>query len=143
MAETIAFQPNMNYFASEEDMTSSNWVKDILTNSSKAELNQRVDEKFYNLDPLRQGGITYLKFFLDEMFCMTNDIVTSLQTFLKTFAEEVLSNTVGENVLEDDSYIKEVSERLSEVNQLPLEAPTYVLQGLTKCSFTEFTDHSS
>ena len=32
-----------------------------------------------------------------------------------------------------------VSERLSELNKLPLEAPTYVLQGLTKCYIPEFT----
>ena len=61
------------------------------------------------------------------MFCMTNDVVTSLQTFLKNFAEEGLSKTVGNNVLEDSTQIRAVSERLSEVNQLPLEAPTYVL----------------
>ena len=78
MAETIAFQRNTSSFASEQDMTSSDWVKDLLTNSSKAELKQRVDEKFENIDPLKQGGITYLKFFLDEMFCVTNDVVTAL-----------------------------------------------------------------
>ena len=37
------------------------------------------------------------------------------------------------------AQIKAVSERLSEMNQLSLEAPTYVLQGLTKCSVPEFT----
>ena len=40
---------------------------------------------------------------------------------------------------EDSAQVKAVSERLSEVNQLPLEAPTYVIQGLTKCSIPEFT----
>ena len=42
-------------------------------------------------------------------------------------------------MLEAAAHIKSVSERLSEVNQLPLEVPTYVLQGLTKCSVPEFT----
>ena len=37
------------------------------------------------------------------------------------------------------AHIKAVSERLSEVNQLPLEAPTYVLQGLTNFSVPGFT----
>ena len=32
-----------------------------------------------------------------------------------------------------------VCERLSEVQQLPLETPTYVLAGLTKCSVPECT----
>ena len=58
---------------------------------------------------------------------MTNEVVTSLQALLKNFAEEGLSKTVGNNVLEDSTQIRAVSERLSEVNQLPLEVPTYVL----------------
>ena len=66
-------------------MTSSSWVKDLLTNLSEFELNHRVEENFYTLDPLEQGGITHLKFFLEEMFCMINDVVTALQTFLKNF----------------------------------------------------------
>ena len=73
------------------------------------------------------------------MFYMTNDVVAALQTFPKNFALEVLSKTVGENVLEISAQIKAVSGRLSEVNQLPLEAPTYILQGLTKLSVAEFT----
>ena len=75
-------------------------MKDILTNSSKIELKNQVNEKFENIEALKQGGITYLEFFLDKMFCMTNDVVTAFQTFLKTFAEEVSSKTVGENVSE-------------------------------------------
>ena len=70
---------------------------------------------------------------------MTNDVVTDLQKFVKNFAEEGLLKTVGENVLEAAAHIKAVSERLSEVNQLPLEAPTYVLQGLTNFSVPGFT----
>ena len=90
MAENIAFQCDTNSFALERDTTSSNWVKDFLANSSKADLKQQMDEKSDKLNPLKQGGVTYLKFLLDEMFCMTNDVVTALQTFLKTFAEEGL-----------------------------------------------------
>ena len=111
--------------------------------SREATLSQSVEEKFQQLEPLDQGVITYLKFLLHEMFCVTNYVVTELQSFLKAFADEGLTKTVGGNVSEDSLQVKAVSERLSEVNQLPLEAPTYVLQGLTKCSFTEFTDHSS
>ena len=73
------------------------------------------------------------------MFCMTNDVVAALQTFLKNFSEEDLSKTVGENMSEISAQVKAVIGRLTEVNQLPLEAHTYILQGLTKCSATEFT----
>ena len=56
----IAFQRDTNLFADEEDMTSSDWVKDLLVNSSEAALLQRVDEKFQHLKPLKKEGITYL-----------------------------------------------------------------------------------
>ena len=67
----------------------------------------------------------------------TNDVVTALQIFIKPFVEEGLLKTIGENVSDVSAQIKAVSERLSEVNQLPLEALTYVLQGLTSCSISE------
>ena len=75
----IAFQRDKNFFADEEEMDSSDWVKDLLVNSSEAALLHHVDEKFQQLKPLNQGGITYLKFLLYEMFCMTNYIVAALQ----------------------------------------------------------------
>ena len=46
---------------------------------------------------------------------------------------------VGKNVSWASAQIRAVSKRLSEVNQLTLEVPTYVLQGLTKYSVPEFT----
>ena len=69
-----------------------------MVNSSEAELKQQVDKKFENIELLEQGGITYLKFMLDEMFCMNNDVVAALQTSLKNFSEEGLSKMVGENL---------------------------------------------
>ena len=50
--ETKAFQRNTNLFAPEEDMASSDWMKDLLVNSSEAALTQRVDEKYQALDSL-------------------------------------------------------------------------------------------
>ena len=70
---------------------------------------------------------------------MTNDVVTELQSFLKNFDHEGLTKTVGENVSEASAQVKSVSERLLEVNQLPLEEPNYVFQGLTECSVPKFT----
>ena len=42
-------------------------------------------------------------------------------------------------MLEILAQVKAVSKLLAEVNQLPLEAPTYIIQGLTKCSVAKFT----
>ena len=120
-------------------MTSSDCIKDLLMDSSEPELLERVTEKFEKIDSLAQGGIMYLKYMLDEMFCMANDVVTALQTFVKTFSEEGFSKTIGESVSEVTAQLRAVSERLSEVKQLPLKAPTYILQGLTKCLVAEFT----
>ena len=139
VADIIAFQQDTNIYASDADMTSSDWLKDFLMNSSEPELLKMVIETFEKLDSLAQGGITYLKYMLDEMFCMTNDVVTELQTFIKTFAEEGVSQTLGENVSEVSAQLRAVSERLSEVKQLPLKVPTYILQGLTKCLVAEIT----
>ena len=72
------------------------------------------------------------------MFCMTNNVVAALQTSLKNFPEEGLSKTVGDNVSDISAQVKAVIERLTEVKQLPLESPTYILQGLTKLSVAEF-----
>ena len=73
------------------------------------------------------------------MFCMTDEFITVLQSFLKNFADEGLTNTVGGNMSEASAQVKAVSKRLQEANQLPLKAPTYILQGLTKCSVPKFT----
>ena len=81
LTEAIAYQWDTNQYASEKDMTSRNWVKELMVNSSEAELKQRVNEKFE-----KQGGITLLKFMLNKMFWMTNNVLDSLQTFLKNFA---------------------------------------------------------
>ena len=75
----------------------------------------------------------------DEMFCMTNDVVTALQLFLKEFFWLGINKDSWVNVSEASSQAKAVSERISDVDQLPIEVPTYVLQVLTKFSFPEFT----
>ena len=58
LEEVITFQCDTNLFATEEDMASSDWVKDILVNLSEAVLSQCVDNNFQRLEPLEQGGIT-------------------------------------------------------------------------------------
>ena len=80
-----------------------------MVNSSEAELKQQVDKKFKNIELLEQGGITYLKFMLDEMFCMNNDVVAALQTSLKNFSEEGLSKMVGENLSDISAQVEAVA----------------------------------
>ena len=113
LVEVLTLQRDSNEYASGEDMVSSDWIKDLLTNSSADELNQRVDEKFEKLEPLEKDGISQLKVQLDEMFCITNNVVTALQIFLKRFAEGGLSKVQGENVSLVSTQIRAVWERLS------------------------------
>ena len=62
------------------------WVKQLLSKSSDQALVKRIDGKFEDIDELEQGGITYVKIALDEIFYITNDIDTSLHGFLKSSA---------------------------------------------------------
>jgi hypothetical protein len=45
-----------------------------------------------------QGGITYLNIALDEMFTMSNMIITYLQKFLKRFAQKGVARVTNEDV---------------------------------------------
>ena len=42
VADIIAFRQDTNRYASDVDMTSSDWLKDLLINSSEPELLERV-----------------------------------------------------------------------------------------------------
>ena len=55
-------------------------------NLSDPDLIKRVEEKYEALDGIEKGLITYLKIALDEMFNMSDVVITSLQEFFKNFA---------------------------------------------------------
>ena len=119
-------------------MVSCEWLSKLLNNSSATELIHRVDEKFNRLAAKEKGGITRLKIQLDEMFCITNDVVKALQDFLTRVAQDGPTKIPGENIAELTAQINAVCERLSEEGRLPQETPIHVLEGLTKCSVPEF-----
>ena len=122
----------------DEDLTSCQWISQLLDNSSATELIHRVDVKYNKLTTAERGGVTRLKIQLDEMFCITNDVVKALQSFLLEVSEEGPSKIPGENISELTAQINAVCERLSAENRLPVETPIHVLEGLTKCSVPEF-----
>ncbi len=74
------------------------WVKEFLTNSCNINLVKRLDEKFNQLFEYEQGGITYLKIALDEMFKMSNMVITLLQKFLMQFAQEGVARVPNEDL---------------------------------------------
>ncbi len=44
------------------------WAKSLMMNSCDVLLIDRINEKFDELDIYKQGGVTYIKIALDEMF---------------------------------------------------------------------------
>ena len=56
--------------------------------SSDPDLIKRVEDKYEALDGFDQGGIIYVKISLDEMFNMSDVIITSIQEFFKKFAQD-------------------------------------------------------
>ena len=87
---------------------------------------------------IEQDGIVSLKLILDEMFFMYEIIVQTLNTWIKPFSQEGPSKTVVENIALLMLHFLACSVHLSDVNRLEIEADTYLLEGITKCSVEEF-----
>ena len=60
---------------------------------------KRIEEKYETLDELEQGGITYPHISFDEMFNMSNIIITYLHDFIKKFTKDGIAKVPNENVL--------------------------------------------
>ena len=80
------------------NLMSIEWVNKLLTNLCNINLEKHIDEKFGQLYEYEQGWITCLKIALDEMFTMSNMVVTLLQNFLKQFAKEGIAKVPNEDV---------------------------------------------
>jgi hypothetical protein len=60
----------------------------FLTNSCDINLVKCSEEKYDQLFQHEHGGITYLKNVLDEMFTLSNMVISLLQKFLKQFSPD-------------------------------------------------------
>ena len=125
-------------YACTEDLTSMEWAKSLMMNSCDVLLVDRIDEKFDELDLYEQGGVTYIKIALDEMFTISNTVVTTLQGFFEAFAKEGIAKVPNENVRVATEQIIAVAERLAEVSALPSESTRHILEGFTRCSVIVF-----
>jgi hypothetical protein len=74
------------------------WAKTLLMNFCDIFLIDRIDKKFDELDLYKQGGVTYLKILLDEMFTTCNTVIPALQGFSQAFAKEGISKVPNEDV---------------------------------------------
>jgi hypothetical protein len=75
-------------YACTEDLTSMEWAKSLMMNSCDVLLVDRIDKKVDELDLYKQGGVTFIKIALDEMFTISNSSVTTLQGFFEAFAKD-------------------------------------------------------
>ena len=76
--------------------------------------------------------MTYIiKIALDEMFTISNTIVTTLQGFFEAFAKEGIAKVLNEDVHASTEQIVAVAERLAEVSALPTESTRHILEGFT------------
>jgi hypothetical protein len=118
------------------------WAKSLMMNSCDVLLVDRIDEEFDELDLYEQGGVTYIKIALDEIFTISNTVVTTLQGFFKAFAREGIAKVPNEDVRAATEQIIAVAERLAEVSALPSESTRHILEGFTQCSVFVFRQTS-
>jgi hypothetical protein len=114
------------------------WAKSRMMNSCDVLLVDRIDEKFDELDLYEQGGVTYIKIALDEMFTISNTVVATLQGFFEAFAKDGIAKVPNEDVLAATEQIIAVAERLAKVSALPSESTRHILEGFTRCSVIVF-----
>jgi len=109
-----------------------------MMNSCDVLLVDRIDEKFDELDLYEQGGVSYIMIALDEMFTISNSVVTTLQRFFEAFANDGIAKVPNEDVRAATEQIIAVAERLAKVSALPSESIRHILEWFTWCSVIVF-----
>jgi len=82
--------------------------------------------------------VTYIKIALDEMFTISNTVVTTLQGFFEAYAKDGIAKVPNEDVRAATEQIIAVAERLAEVSALPSESTHHILEGFIRCSVIIF-----
>ena len=116
------------------------WSLESVRASLSNDLRFLVDSKFDVLPITEQGGSVYLKLLFDIVYNMTEPVIRALHKWLKTFRQNGLNKVRGENVLVFSTTAKNICKRLAEVNSLPSDAATDILEGLVKASHEEFSN---
>ncbi len=138
LQQCCAWQQDSFDYASLEDLTGMEWANSLMMNSCNALLIEQINKKFKDLSLFELGGVTYIKLALDEMFTISNTVVTTLQGFFENFAKDGIAKVPNEDVHVATEQLIAVVERLVEVAALPCECTAQLLEGLTKCSVTFF-----
>ena len=115
------------------------WSLKALQKSVSGDLKTLIDDKFDVLPIDEQGGSVYLKLLFDIVYNMTEPVIRALHKWIKNFRRNGVKLVVDENVLIFTTTCKNICKRLDEIGQLPLDAVTDILEGLIKCSHSEFS----
>jgi hypothetical protein len=113
-------------------------VKEFLTSLCDTNLVKGIEKKYNQLFEYEQGGITYLKIMLDEVFTVSNMVITMLQKFLKQNAHEGVARVPNKDVWLCAKQVAAMCARLAKVDTLPQKVPGYILEGFTWCLVVEF-----
>jgi len=94
----------------------------MLINSLTDDLKTLVQTKMKAqiIDESQIGGSVYANVMLDQMFCLTAELVIAIQDFLKQFSVNGLTGVTGENAPFIVNHFEVVATRLVEVDELPL-----------------------
>jgi hypothetical protein len=104
------------------------WAKSLMINSCDVLLVDRIDEKFDELDLYEQGGVTYIKIALDEMFTISNTVVATLQRFFEAFAKDGIAKVPNEDICAATEQIIAVTDRLKYLRS-QVKVPVIFLKG--------------
>ena len=128
----------MNKRFSDEDCTSSRWLKAFLVNSCSPDLKKEVEKKYDKLAKNQKGGVIYLYYLLSACFKMTRESNKAIQQYLDFWKEKGLAKVQGENVLQAELLILGCCKRLDATGALQEEYVINILEGLCICSCPEF-----
>jgi hypothetical protein len=104
------------------------WAKSLMINSCDVLLVDRIDKKFDELDLYEQGGVTYIKIALDEMFTISNTVVATLQRFFEAFAKDGIAKVPNEDICAATEQIIAVTDRLKYLRS-QVKVPVIFLKG--------------
>ncbi len=127
-------------YASTNDPTSMEWAWALMMNSCDALLVERINKKFEELDLYKQGGVTYIKIALDEMFTISNTVVTTLQGFFEAFSKNGIGKFPNKYVFVITEQIVAIAEWLAILSALPTECTVQIFKGFIRCSVLTFTE---
>jgi hypothetical protein len=108
--QCCAWQHDFFDYLSTNDLTSMEWARALMMNCYDALLVERINTKFKDLDLYKQGGVTYSYIALNEMFTISNNVVTTLQGFFEAFSKDGICKVPSKDVCGVTEQIVAVAE---------------------------------